>query len=229
MAKAEEAPLQPGVVTVNRAQIERERARKLAEKYGLTIEPYEWAASCQTVQRIEKPIRMRIHRTCHKCKATFGIANVCVKCEHVRCKQCPRYPPRKDKSSKDVGKGKGVAGAGAPVAAGGAGGLPAEWKKLALKKPSRTGGQDLVRKKPKQRVRRHCHDCATQFIPGNKTCPGCGHIRCVECPRDPYVLFYIEPSLKRCATNNLLVPKNISIQMATQETLPPLTLFQQTR
>lgn len=55
-----------------------------------------------------------------------------------------------------------------------------------MTKPSKTGGQELVYKKPRQRVRRTCHDCAQLFPPGSKICQ-CGHIRCTDCPRDPYV------------------------------------------
>jgi hypothetical protein len=38
-------------------------------------------------------------------------------------------------------------------------------------------------------VRRTCHECKTMFFTGNKTCDKCGHIRCTDCPRDPYVTF----------------------------------------
>lgn len=177
----EEPSKKPVITTVARADIEQERARKLAEKYGLTIEAHEWVSSNLTAQRIEKQVRMRIHRTCHNCGTTFGSAKACVKCEHTRCNKCPRYPVKKDKLTGDTsGKGKGVA-----AVASGPRASP-EDKKFVLSKPSRTGGQDLVKKKPKQRVRRNCHECGTLFQPGNKTCQ-CGHVRCVECPRDPYV------------------------------------------
>lgn len=59
---------------------------------------------------------------------------------------------------------------------------------IELRKPNpRPGGQPLVRKKPMQRVRRTCHECSTMFVAGAKVCTGCGHVRCVDCPRDPYV------------------------------------------
>jgi hypothetical protein len=51
--------------------------------------------------------------------------------------------------------------------------------------PSKTGGQDLVMKKPMQRIRRNCHHCNSVFMPGNKICTKCQHVRCVDCPRDP--------------------------------------------
>jgi hypothetical protein len=130
---------------------------------------------------------MRIHRTCHKCRASFGSNKVCSGCQHVRCDQCPRYP--KKKVTGDKGKGvqtqdgrKGpVAGASHDIE-----GLKRKHR-YVLTIPSKTGGQDLVSKKPTQRVRRNCHLCSTVYRSGNKTCSKCGHIRCTDCPRDPYV------------------------------------------
>lgn len=52
--------------------------------------------------------------------------------------------------------------------------------------PSRTGGQDLVRKQVVQRVRRWCHSCETMYAPGSKVCASCSHVRCKRCPRDPH-------------------------------------------
>ncbi|KFY52960.1 hypothetical protein V496_08029 [Pseudogymnoascus sp. VKM F-4515 (FW-2607)] len=57
--------------------------------------------------------------------------------------------------------------------------------RLQITKPPRTSKQELVLKKPVQRVRRNCHCCGTLFYPPTKTCTECGHIRCTDCPRDP--------------------------------------------
>ncbi|OBT42587.1 hypothetical protein VE00_07109 [Pseudogymnoascus sp. WSF 3629] len=57
--------------------------------------------------------------------------------------------------------------------------------RLQITKPARTSKQELVHKKPVQRVRRNCHCCGTLFYPPTKTCTECGHIRCTDCPRDP--------------------------------------------
>ncbi|KFY37890.1 hypothetical protein V494_04597 [Pseudogymnoascus sp. VKM F-4513 (FW-928)] len=57
--------------------------------------------------------------------------------------------------------------------------------RLQITKPARTSKQELVLKKPVQRVRRNCHCCGTLFYPPTKTCTECGHIRCTDCPRDP--------------------------------------------
>jgi hypothetical protein len=174
---------------IPRAQIEAERARKLGERFKITIEPHEWKSSSQTTEayRVEKPIRMRIHRTCHRCNTTFGANKICGDCQHTRCTKCPRYPVKKaggkGKSAEGMGKrAMGTGFAAGKIEADDCEGLKRIW---VLTRPSKTGGQELVRKKPMQRVRRTCHDCSTLFSPGNKICDRCGHVRCEDCPRDP--------------------------------------------
>jgi len=129
---------------------------------------------------------MRVHRKCHLCEATFGAAKECPKCKHVRCKQCPRLPPKRTEAEKEASRIKRAAmlkeqQENAPI-------IP-DWnpqpKKIVLRRPAKTGGQDLVHKKPRQRVRRTCCECEKLYIPGNKTCEGCQHTRCTDCPRDP--------------------------------------------
>lgn len=160
--------------------MQEEKARALFAKYGLTLEPGEWvtprAAGNATSERVEKPIRMRVRRNCHRCLTTFGADRVCVGCQHTRCKKCFRYPPAKAK--EEEGKGK------APVAIVEKA-EPKRSKKPVLSIPSRTGGQDLIRKPVRQRVRRTCHMCSTLFIGDATECEKCKHIRCKKCPRDP--------------------------------------------
>lgn len=168
--------------------MQQEKARALFAKYGLTLEPEEWISSRNlNVERVEKPIRMRVRRTCHRCQTTFGPDKVCVNCQHVRCKKCARYPPAKSKEQKEQKEAK------TKVAAAAAAKQEARPKQQKTKLPvltipSRTGGQDLVRKPIKQRVRRYCHRCNNLFIGGATECTQCKHIRCKKCPRDPYVL-----------------------------------------
>lgn len=141
-----------------------------------------------TVQRVSKPIRMRVRRTCHRCQTTFGPDKVCVNCQHARCKKCPRHPAPKSKPDQpELGiraripekKTKDV-----PVV------LRKAREELTL--PSRTGGQDLVRRPIRQRIRRTCHECEAFFpTPDATECINCRHIRCRKCPRDPYVLTHI--------------------------------------
>ncbi|KAK7538348.1 uncharacterized protein J3D65DRAFT_587741 [Phyllosticta citribraziliensis] len=166
-----------GQTSYPRNAAQQERARALFAKYGLTLEAHEWITSGisnENVQRVEKPIRMRVHRTCHRCQTTFGPDRVCQKCEHTRCKKCPRYPAKKED------KAKGKARAGEPQAA------PPAKKGDCLTMKSRTGGPDLERRPPKQRVRRTCHKCDSLFIPPTAaSCTSCSHVRCTKCPRDP--------------------------------------------
>lgn len=164
-----------------RSQIEADRAQKLAERFKLILDP-AYNGPDREISRVEKPIRMRIHRTCHKCNTTFrGGAKTCANCEHVRCKSCPRYPLKKtEKKDKTP-----VVPTVVDIEPDTYWGLR---ERLTLTKPNpKPGCQPLVRKEPKQRVRRHCHLCQTLFKNGNKTCASCEHVRCVECPRDPYV------------------------------------------
>ncbi|KAF2459239.1 hypothetical protein BDY21DRAFT_203937 [Lineolata rhizophorae] len=161
----------------SRSETQEERARKLFAKYGLTLESSEWIStgmSATNAQRVQKPIRMRIHRTCHRCQTMFGPERECVNCHHKRCKKCPRYPQKRSKDAK--GKGKVVEG------------KPEKIKKsenvLVIK--GRHGGPDRVYARPAQRVRRYCHKCNALFLPStNKTCAQCNHTRCTKCPRDP--------------------------------------------
>ncbi|KAL1389568.1 hypothetical protein HDK64DRAFT_336632 [Phyllosticta capitalensis] len=181
-----------GQTSYPRNAAQQERARALFAKYGLTLEAHEWITtgiSHENVQRVEKPIRMRVHRTCHRCQTTFGPDRVCQKCEHTRCKKCPRYPAKKDDKSK--GKARAGEPAAAPVVPAPQQSTPRigsrptkKGEYLTMK--SRTGGPDLERRPPKQRVRRTCHKCDALFTPPTATsCSSCSHVRCAKCPRDP--------------------------------------------
>jgi hypothetical protein len=164
-----------------RSDIEAERNKKLAERFAITIEPLSTKTD-KEVQRIEKSVRMRIHRTCHKCQTTYGGSKTCVECGHVRCTKCPRYPTKKPEGK---GKSKVVAAPKGDI-------IEAEpWFGLLNKDPPLTmpnpkpNGQPLVRKVPRQRVRRTCCKCETLYVTGSKTCASCAHARCTDCPRDP--------------------------------------------
>ncbi|KAF2659141.1 hypothetical protein K491DRAFT_689507, partial [Lophiostoma macrostomum CBS 122681] len=164
---------EPVTQEINRGALQQERARALFAKYNLTLESHEWistAAQPISVQRVEKPIRMRIHRTCHHCGNTFGAEKACAKCEHKRCKKCPRYPKKrvpgergKEPETEDTPK-----------------------KKKKLLTVTNKAGQDRVYQPARQRVRRTCHKCQALFIPPTATtCEQCQHTRCTKCPREP--------------------------------------------
>lgn len=176
--------------------MQQEKARALFAKYGLTLEPGEWKSPADLqLARVNKPIRMRVRRTCHRCETTFGPDKVCINCQHPRCKKCPRFPPARE---KDEGQDQdqlrvprlkiSEIRARHPSASAC---LQSNLKltgdpNAPLTVPSPTGGQDLIRKPVRQRVRRTCHTCETVFAPGSKECEACKHIRCKKCPRAPH-------------------------------------------
>ncbi|KAL9583025.1 MAG: hypothetical protein Q9212_002953 [Teloschistes hypoglaucus] len=130
--------------------IHEERARTLFVKYGLTLEPGEWTSPIKPdAERVEKKIRMRVHRQCHKCQTTFGSDRICSKCDHNRCKKCPRYPGKRTKESK----GKWIA----TTEEGPAAIADTELSLKNLTISSRTTGKQLYYKPTTQRVRRTCH------------------------------------------------------------------------
>ncbi|KAF2204409.1 hypothetical protein GQ43DRAFT_494259 [Delitschia confertaspora ATCC 74209] len=164
----------PITQTLNRSALQQERARALFAKYGLTLESHEWITSpgalSVDVKRVEKPIRMRVHRSCHHCGTTFGADKACSNCEHKRCKKCPRFPKKRtpgEKSAKTEGEER------------------PKKKRAALAVTSKNGNE-LVYQTTQQRVRRSCHKCETLFVPPTSTvCSKCHHARCTKCPRDP--------------------------------------------
>lgn len=181
MPKKRENPQPVPAMISNWSAVQEDRARALFAKYGLTLEPGEWQSPADmTVQRIDRPVRMRVHRTCHRCQTLFGPDKVCANCQHVRCKKCPRHPAPRSHDGADRPLTARVLGAKAKDVRL----KPAE---PPLTLPSQTGGQDLVHRKPRQRVRRFCHKCNTQFVRKSTECANCQHIRCTKCPRDPYV------------------------------------------
>ncbi|KAL7921649.1 hypothetical protein ACQKWADRAFT_313733 [Trichoderma austrokoningii] len=193
-AKAAEAralyEAMPGVSRLSKLELFEERAKKLNERFGLQIHPKEWQSAIpgdNTVLRIDKPIRMRVRRTCHRCNATFGTTKECPNCSHNRCTKCTRYPPKRSEAEIIASRERRAAQIkanreNAPILPDYA---PVEKEVVVLKRPSKTGGQDLIHKKPRQRVRRTCHECDTLFTAGNKTCEKCKHVRCTDCPRNP--------------------------------------------
>ncbi|KAK5165507.1 uncharacterized protein LTR77_009036 [Saxophila tyrrhenica] len=80
----------------NRSGMAAEKAQALFEKYGVTYDPSTAPAVSETkARRVEKPIRIRIHWTCHDCNSQFGGSKTCANCGHRRCGECPRAPAKK--------------------------------------------------------------------------------------------------------------------------------------
>jgi hypothetical protein len=92
-----EEPIIPVDATTSRPGISEDKARLLFEKYGLR---YPAAKRPQQdppnkIRRVEKPVRIRLHWSCHQCKTSFAHEKVCTNCGHGRCGDCTRSPPQR--------------------------------------------------------------------------------------------------------------------------------------
>ncbi|KAH9891424.1 hypothetical protein F4778DRAFT_334150 [Xylariomycetidae sp. FL2044] len=187
--QTKQPPHYEGASKIPRLQIHEERAKKLGTRFGIEIKPGEWHSTEGEVLRVDKTVRMRIHHECHRCHATFGPGKQCPTCQHSRCTKCTRYPPKRTEEEKQANRERREVIVqkhrdNAPI-------IPSYdySQPILLKRPAKSGGQDLVFKgKPRMRVRRICHEC-NALIPshGNKDrlCANCGHRRCHDCPRNP--------------------------------------------
>ncbi|KAI1820754.1 hypothetical protein F4861DRAFT_39673 [Xylaria intraflava] len=186
---AKKKPEYEGATVIPRIQIHEERAKKLGTRFGLEIKPSEWHSSEGDVLRVDKPVRMRIHRQCHLCQSRFGTGNVCPSCQHTRCKQCTQNPGKRTEAERQINREKREALIQkhkdmAPI-------LPSYdySPQIILTKPRKAGNQDLVfRGRPRMRVRRFCHNCEALINSHGaqaRICNECGHKRCADCPRYP--------------------------------------------
>ncbi|KAG0652797.1 hypothetical protein D0Z07_0588 [Hyphodiscus hymeniophilus] len=204
------APDGPQPVRMMRSQIDAERADRLGQRFKLPkMDAYEFPSRPdREALRIEKPIRMRIHRTCHKCQTTFGGNKICASCEHPRCSQCPRYPAKKAKTAGGTGKENEAAktmieGHIEPDTYWGMG-EKAKKKSYPYGYPG-----DAYSTTSLLPLNYSCHQCtkvfpgiphpnspeglaATADPPPPPKCVRCGHEKCSECPRAPIVK--VEPA-----------------------------------
>ena len=171
----------PTTVRASNAILEG-KARLLFAKYGLTLEPGQWKPTFrEDGERVEKQIRMRVHRHCHRCYTTFGTEKICSNCRHTRCKKCPRFSakPSDEQQTKDIAGGVALTSLQDLSEA------RAKPRTITLTMPSRTSEIGLLRKVPRQRVRRTCHRCNATFMGKEMRCESCKHVRCPLCPREP--------------------------------------------
>lgn len=203
---------------VRRADLEASRVRLFRERYGLDIS--DWLSPtdpADTVERIEKAVRMRKRRQAPNTTAAPGTTphSSALRFDehhsaHIRLSLDPHgitidttvisggtprartierlengtwirtHPPPDD-----------LFPSYRPQPSGGH--RPWVDDDNVLHLPSRTGGQDVVRVPPQQRVRRSCHLCHTLFVGRATDCRLCGHARCKRCPREPYVTLSVFP------------------------------------
>ncbi|KAJ5312379.1 hypothetical protein PENANT_c027G02352 [Penicillium antarcticum] len=169
--------------------MQREKAQALFSKYNLSFElTGERSPTDHQFARVAKPIRMRVRRACHRCETVFGPDKVCVNCQHLRCKKCPRFPPAQAQDEEPSiskirlhelrAKQQGMLHLTPHLKLSGNPASP-------LSRTSNMGGPDFVNKPIRQRVRRDCHLCGIMFARGSKQCASCRHNRCKSCPRQP--------------------------------------------
>jgi hypothetical protein len=177
---ASEDPEEPPVRTIMRSQAQMERLRKVTERYNLPM-PREYVTCYgpeKEQNRVHRPTRMRIHRSCHRCNTMFRGSKICARCEHRACVLCQATPrPRYISWDPVVDDPLAV-----DLEADDYHGLQ---EQLVISRANRTSSQHLVRKELRQRVRRTCHSCQTLFTSKNKICTNCQHVCCTECPRFP--------------------------------------------
>ncbi|KAF3767804.1 hypothetical protein M406DRAFT_328859 [Cryphonectria parasitica EP155] len=179
---------------VPRVQIYGDRIQQFSERCGLEVDPNAWYHMEGHVLRINRPVRMRVHRQCHQCGGDVGAKGLCGKCNHSFCHQCTRYPPKRSEDEKVASREKKAyivkdREVNAMI-------VP-DWdadtrkKTVVLRRSPPSGQQELVHKKVRQRVRRVCCQCQDDngaevlFHGGQRQCPKCDHVRCTDCPRDP--------------------------------------------
>jgi len=91
-----EEPIIPVDASTGRPGLSEERARKLFEHYGLKYPALKRAQEepPTKIRRVEKPVRIRLHWSCHLCNSAFGRDKVC-SCGHGRCGECARAPAQR--------------------------------------------------------------------------------------------------------------------------------------
>ena len=145
------------MTSAENAKIQKDKVDAMFAKYNMTLDEGDWKPTFKTdIARVEKKVRMRVHRTCHRCQTQFGADRVCNNCNHNRCKKCPRFPAPKKESAIRAKDGSAAV-------------------------TSETG---YVKKPITQRTRRVCHECQTPFRSKTSKCEGCQHERCGLCQRD---------------------------------------------
>ncbi|KAK5000344.1 hypothetical protein LTR66_000762 [Elasticomyces elasticus] len=198
---------------IPRTATQREKARALFAKYSLTLDTEDWPADTVVEQkdRVEKPIRIRLRRVCHRCGTSFGTEKVCAECTHTRCKKCPRTPAKKVRetlkaAAQNLSSTAEPANEPTPQTSSGvvsdsraipplepdSGPQDIAEPNLGLRSGPLTiqahvpSGSELVHRKTTQRIRRTCHKCNSSIIPpSSPACAQCQHRRCTLCPRDP--------------------------------------------
>lgn len=141
---------------VNGPESRFRRAQAIFAQYNIHLSEDDWDMKPQVFpERVSKNIRMRVRYTCHNCSTTFGHDRVCVGCQHRRCTQCSRYPPKRDQTR--------------PAATPTNPALPQVGTQTAAPRLSAEGA---------------CHECQTGLELGTQACPNCHHRICERCVQE---------------------------------------------
>lgn len=140
---------------------------ELYSKYHVEIEPPAVALAPRiSHERVSKPIRMRVRYTCHRCQTTFGHERECAACQHRRCRNCERYPPRR-RRPRPIPEGPEAQEAGGSLA------------------PTADGPDGHGQEEP---TYCNCHECQTIIHITLDECPNCHHRICDQCRRETTTL-----------------------------------------
>jgi hypothetical protein len=145
------------------------------------------------VERVSKPIRMRVRYTCHRCKTSFGHSRECNSCRHRRCARCDRYPARRTRPNPDSDAPTSTPAA--PVEE-----VVAEESGLILVDSFCT-----------------CHECQTVIEVEVEECPNCHHTICAECHTEAQLQSIDEPNVDLTP----LTEEEERISQPEEQKLPP--------
>jgi hypothetical protein len=100
-----EEPLLP--MRMGRSGMSTDKARSLFAQHGFIYEARSFRPQQEPpskLRRVEKPIRLRVHYSCHECHRQFGVEKTCLECGHQRCQDCSREPPRRVRELSDLSR-----------------------------------------------------------------------------------------------------------------------------
>ncbi|KAL9098019.1 MAG: hypothetical protein Q9163_006234 [Psora crenata] len=171
--KPASTPIRPksAMNAIENSKIQEEKIRAVFAKYNMTLDVGEWTPPFRVeTLRVEKKVRMRVHRTCHRCQTQFGVDRVCSGCNHNRCKKCPRFPTTKKEATKE----KAAAGASTK--------RPATQRTRSSDTALGVGEDDPpFRLLPKWT----CHLCQNVHRDPENPCLRCEHRKCRDCAVEP--------------------------------------------
>jgi len=186
----------------------RERARLLFEKYGLNFNakdltpapvPSSSSRRDRGVLRVEKQIRMRIRYSCHRCQTTFGATFICTRCEHHRCKRCPRHPPKKpkrlDRRPEAAQQERDHDGKAMDVDREAKNAKRSSGSPVAVNAPQASTSESVPQSTLLEREPRACHRCRAAFSPIEaQICANCGgHLRHFKRSGEPGIPLDLHP------------------------------------